>query len=103
MAFGRKENSFDPIRDKGPRLHIVDVVGAGCLLIRRDLFEKIPAPWFASQWSTKGHLSEDFSFCEKAKGMGYRIGVDTSVRPLHLEPVGVGTAPNGKIQFVPMD
>lgn len=99
MAFVKNK----PIPIKGPRLRKVDVVGAGCLLIRREVFEKINPPWFTSEWTDKGHLSEDFSFCEKAQEAGFEIIVDTSVRPLHLEPMGVGTSNRNTVSFVPLD
>jgi len=103
MAFLRRGKALRPISAKGARLRKVDVVGAGCLLIRREVFEKMPSPWFASEWRSEGHLSEDFSFCEKAKKFGHKIMVDVSVRPLHLESMGVGTGRDGKVAFVPMD
>ncbi|HEX5037279.1 MAG TPA: hypothetical protein VFX30_08990 [bacterium] len=104
MAFVKKKGPFlKPISLTGPKLKTVDVVGAGCLLIRREVFEKIRAPWFTSEWRTEGHLSEDFSFCEKAKKAGFKIAVDTTVNPLHLEPMGVGTGRKGKVDFIPLD
>jgi hypothetical protein len=103
MAFVRKGRALRSISVKGPRLKKVDVVGAGCLLIRREVFEKMSGPWFTSEWRGDGHLSEDFSFCEKAKKAGFPIVVDTSVNPLHLEPMGVGTDRNGKVAFIPLD
>ena len=79
----------------------VDVVGAGCLLIERQVFEKIKGPWFTSEWTQAGHLSEDFSFCQKAKKSGFKIMVDPLVNPLHIEAVGIGGAGN-KVEFVPL-
>jgi hypothetical protein len=103
MALLRRGHALRPIPVRGPRLRKVNVVGAGCLLIRREVFEKIAPPWFTSEWTDKGHLSEDFSFCRKARQRGFEIYVDTKIRPLHLEPIGVGTSRDGALSFVPMD
>lgn len=103
MALLRRGRMLHPVPVKGPRLRRVDVVGAGCLLIHRDVFEKVRPPWFTSEWRRDGHLSEDFSFCEKAQKAGYRVMVDTTVNPLHLEPMGVGTGRDGKVSFIPLD
>ncbi len=80
----------------------VDFVGAGCLLIERRVFEKIRPPWFAGEWRGKNHLSEDFYFCEKARKAGFKIWLDPSVRPLHIEPMGVGTGKSGRAEFIPL-
>lgn len=73
----------------------VDVVGAGFLLIRRDVLENFPhhAPgkqWFHWRVDQQGHrpvtdcLSEDFCFCKAFREkMGGKVMVDTSVRCLH--------------------
>lgn len=55
-----------------------DAVGCGCLLIKREVLEKIEKPFefkFNEDGTTKG---EDFNFCEKAKKLGYKIFVDTT-------------------------
>lgn len=73
----------------------VDLVGAGCLLIHRRVLERMQAPWF--EWeigkndpsAPKGRsaMSEDFTFCLKAKAAGFKIHLDTSIR---CEHVGLG-------------
>ena len=76
----------------------VDVVGAGCLLIHRDVLQNMPPQspgrhWFDWRVDEKGlptttderpPLSEDFTFCMWAKKHGYRILVDTSVQCQHI-------------------
>lgn len=65
-----------------------DAVGAGCLLIRRDVLEAVYAahsesyyPWFKMSPGTKG--GEDFEFCRRAAELGYRTWVDFGVQCNH--------------------
>jgi len=59
----------------------VDVTGMHFVLIKREVFEKVPKPWFS--WET-GPPSEDFYFFEKAKEAGYEIRIFSEVRLSHL-------------------
>lgn len=85
----------------------VDLVGAGCLLIRRDVLENYPPHrpgyhWF--DWRVNMQnllppgdcLSEDFTFCKAAREkMGLKIFVDTSVVCKHI---GLAEAGHGSFQ-----
>ncbi len=67
-----------------------DAVGAGCLLIRRDVFEKLkPAAKFVDGqhqfFVTTPTVGEDIFFCELAKKNGIEIFCDTSVKCGHIE------------------
>jgi hypothetical protein len=71
------------------KLHTADLVGAGCLLIKVDVFRQITRPWF--EWRVdrddldkNDRLSEDFFFCQKAKQFGIEIHIDTSVQCDHV-------------------
>ncbi|MBA7468592.1 Ubiquinone biosynthesis O-methyltransferase, mitochondrial [subsurface metagenome] len=59
--------------------------GAGFLLVKREVFEKIPYPWFSFE---RG--GEDLYFCDKARKNGFEIWADMSVLLGHLRlgPVG---------------
>ncbi|GAI66965.1 unnamed protein product, partial [marine sediment metagenome] len=59
--------------------------GAGFLLVKREVFEKIPYPWFSFE---RG--GEDLYFCDKARRHGFEIWADMSVLlgHLRLDPVG---------------
>lgn len=85
----------------------VDLVGAGCLLIRRDVLEKLPPQrpeagkhWFDWKVDAKGVLpdgeclSEDFTFNLHARRHGFRTYVDTSVLCKH---VGLASATYGRL------
>jgi hypothetical protein len=83
-----------------PCLLEVDLVGAGCLLIRRDVLERFaqsPNPkrpekvWFDWRVDAKDQfpegqgLSEDFSFCARARlEFGYKVLLDTGLRCKHV-------------------
>ena len=59
----------------------VSVVGFGAILIKREVFEKVPRPWF--EWKEQGQ-SEDFFACEKFAKYGYETRVLTDVRFSHV-------------------
>lgn len=73
----------------------VDLVGAGCLLIHRDVLTTLPPQrpgkhWFDWRVDMKGIcipqecLSEDFTFCYHAKKHGFDVLVDTSIHCKHV-------------------
>uniref|UniRef100_A0A6M3L582 Putative glycosyltransferase n=1 Tax=viral metagenome TaxID=1070528 RepID=A0A6M3L582_9ZZZZ len=64
----------------------VDAIGTGCLLIKREVLEKIEPPWF--EYRVSGHpdqhmTTEDIVFCEKAKKKGFQIWCDGDIRCGH--------------------
>lgn len=65
----------------------VDAIGCGCLLIRRDVLERIKPPWFKFFLN----YGEDIYFCEKAKSHGLLIFVDIRVHVDHLRLVSLKT------------
>ena len=94
----------------------VEAVGAGCLLIHRQVFEKVPHQrpqegksyfdWRVDCMAVKPRhecLSEDFTFIQHAKAHGFPTFVDCSVRCLHVgyaesnygsfRPLGSGPMP----------
>ena len=79
----RYENSDYLIEEKDGE---VLALGGGCLLIKTDVFRKIPPLWFGYKYYENGmvSMSNDWYFCEKARNAGYTIYVDRDVRPKHI-------------------
>lgn len=61
-------------------------LGTGCLLIKCDVFRKIPQIWFNYEWNPNGSvkMSHDWLFCHKAREYGYDIWADPSLEVGHL-------------------
>lgn len=83
----------------------VDLTGAGCLLVKMDVFRKIEPPWFEvmcyrTDIPKHEQVSEDFYFCRKARAAGLQPKVDTRVRCVHL---GVGRAELGGLFYPAAD
>jgi glycosyltransferase involved in cell wall biosynthesis len=88
-----KNELYDTIGDyQKDQLIEVDACGAGCLLIKKEVFKKIKQPYFnyipsGEKTNRKG---EDYYFCEQAKKAGYKIYCDTSIICGHLGTKVVG-------------
>ena len=76
-----------------PRLGLprVDAVGGSGLLIERAVMEEYGPPWFRCEYDEKGqlHRSEDFWFCERAKGRGREVWADYGLVQQHIKEVAV--------------
>ncbi|TET10494.1 hypothetical protein E3J84_03950 [Candidatus Aerophobetes bacterium] len=64
----------------------IDAAGAGALLIKRDVFDKIKQPHFEFLLLNYGcqYLGEDITFFKKMKEAGLRTCVDTSIICQHI-------------------
>ena len=58
--------------------------GAGCMLIKMSVFDKIKRPWFSHDRTSKTIEGEDVWFCKKARKAGYEIWVDPSIPIEHI-------------------
>jgi len=63
-------------------LYEVDRTGCHCVLIRRDVLQAVPAPWFVAEVMRRN--KEDFYFYEQAQQAGFRVYVDLSCMAAHL-------------------
>lgn len=68
-------------------LKTVDFVGAGFLLVRREVFEDLEYPWFQHPILRIGDnaevVGEDVAFCMAAAKKFYKIHCDFGIRPKH--------------------
>jgi hypothetical protein len=79
-------DSFDDMFD----LLEVSVVGSGCLLMKREVLEKIKAP-FHSEFDEDGILKygTDFAFSRRAVEAGFHVYTTTHRRCEHFKKVGL--------------
>jgi len=69
----------------------VTAVGFGVTLIRKEVFEKIPKPWFDVIWTDHGNvIGEDVAFCVKAMEQDIPVYVDHDLS-LHIGHIGTKT------------
>lgn len=65
------------------------MLGTGCMMIKRDVFNNVEYPWFETElkksdsMGTWGFSTEDTYFCEKAQDAGYHVHLDTRIRSPH--------------------
>lgn len=71
-----------------PREEVFEVksLGFGCVLIRTDVFRKIPRPWFKVEYpggvqenGADYHRSEDRTFCDRAREAGFKVWCDAAL------------------------
>lgn len=82
--FSGNEHKHFPIVEVPATICEVDAIGFGACMIKREVFERVPEPWFTVDWKA----GEDIAFCAKAKKHGVRIFVDGAYKLGHI-----GTAP----------
>lgn len=82
---GKKE--MVPVTGEG--IQEIDFCGGGCLLIRRDVFDKIEMPAFKWMYTEKGDAAygEDIDFGKKLIDAGIQLYGDLSVECYHFKPI----------------
>ena len=81
-AWVKAGEGYTPIQSWTGNYFSVDVTGLHFVLIRREVFEKVPKPWF--HWEEDNAPSEDFAFYEKAAKAGYKVRIFSEVRLSHI-------------------
>jgi len=89
---GYKSVNLDALIDP-PDFLSVDVIGGGCMIIKRRVLEdeRMKAPFIEVIDKDTGEivLTEDFDFCIKAKEAGYKIFTTPKKRCEHFKCVGI--------------
>lgn len=59
-------------------LEEVDAIGMGAMLVKTEVFKKLPRPWFNISWLPSGGIwvGEDIYFCKLAQAHGFKVWVD---------------------------
>jgi len=75
---------FDDKRPDG--LFKVKAIGTGCMLIKCDVFKKLPQPWFKYIWNKNGSIkiSHDWIFCEDARNAGIEVWANNTLEIKHI-------------------
>lgn len=78
---GHEDGKFIPVIEWTGNWIEVTVIGMGICLMKREVFETVPPPWF--EWYNEAP-SEDFNACLKFAKAGYKIMVFTDARCSHI-------------------
>jgi uncharacterized membrane protein len=64
--------------DNSPAMELIDVLPHGCVLVKREVYEKIPQPHYLQEFipSLNLEIGEDIFFCQIAQRAGYEIWCD---------------------------
>ncbi len=67
--------------DNSPDMELIDVLPHGCVLVKREVYEKIPHPHYLQEYIPEMNLEigEDIFFCQQAKKAGYEIWCDQTL------------------------
>lgn len=57
-------------------------LGGGCMLVKTEVFKRIPQPWFGYEWYENGmvKVSNDWFFCRKLP----EVWCEPSIKPIHI-------------------
>ncbi len=84
--YEQQEDVAEYFDDKREDFMKVKALGTGCLLIKTDVFKKLPQPWFKYEWYPNGMVkrSHDWIFCEDAINAGYDVWADRTLEIGHI-------------------
>ena len=64
--------------DNSPAMELIDVLPHGLVLVKREVYEKIPHPHYLQEYISELNLEigEDIYFCQQAQKAGFEIWCD---------------------------
>jgi hypothetical protein len=70
----------------GKDIFEVAAIGTGAMLIKTEVFKKLPQPWFKYEWTKEGAVkrSHDWIFCEDARNAGIKVWADPTITVGHI-------------------
>jgi hypothetical protein len=80
------ESVTQPLEEKSEtELYKARVIGAGCLLIKTSVFEKVAKPWFNFGRNSVGEvvIGEDTWFANSARDAGFDVWIDPQLKVGH--------------------
>jgi len=95
IEYFKKNGYFEPLSIKdieNEELIEVSYSGMGFMMVKKGVFESIEYPWFTSESiqiseNLKDIISEDASFCNKAKNAGFKIFIDPKIEVGHEKKI----------------
>ena len=86
LKMGKKDAYEQVDVDSLPKDEIFEVAagGTGFMLIKTEVFKKLPYPWFVASEEGRVWTTEDIFFCELAKEHGFKIWCDPSIEMGHM-------------------
>lgn len=72
-------------------LQQVDAVGSGCILVRREVLERVDFQPFHRVWNSDGVATYggDYSFCERARSLGFKVWADFTRPCMHFNELEI--------------
>lgn len=75
-----KDYEHFPLVETPNALFQCDAIGFGAMLMKRDVLDRVPEPWFTLDW----RCGEDIAFCMQAKKHGVKIFCDGTYKLGHI-------------------
>lgn len=70
---------------KNTIFEVTGTIGTGCMMIKTEVFGKIPKPWFKTVDTENGKITDDVWFCERVREAGFKILADAHVICTHWD------------------